>query len=83
LKPNNAASVSSQYAWPFHGVYLDAISSMRGSILPHNKLNAVAEQIFPHRLSRGLAPVVHLSTHPILGWVSRSHDAALGAREEP
>ena len=36
-----------------------------------------------HLLSRDLSPVVHLSTHPILGRVTRSHDAALGAWEEP
>jgi hypothetical protein len=36
-----------------------------------------------HRLSRDFFPVVHLSTHPILGQVTRSHDAVLGAWEEP
>jgi hypothetical protein len=83
LKLNNGGSTYSQYDWPSHDVYLDAISSIKGSIPPHNNLNAVAEQLSPNRLSRGLSPVVHLSTRPILGQVSRSHDAALGAREEP
>jgi hypothetical protein len=50
---------------------------------PHPKLSTIAEQLSPRRLSRDLPPVVHLSTRPILGRVSRSHDAALGAREEP
>src|SRR5215510_2675614 len=50
---------------------------------PHSMLSAIAEQLSPHRLSRGLAPVVHLSTRPILGQVSRSHGAARGTWEEP
>jgi hypothetical protein len=56
---------------------------MKGSMPPHSKFSAIAEQLSPHRLSRDLPPVVHLSTRPILGRVTRSHDAALGVREEP
>src|SRR5438128_8923882 len=44
--------------------------------------SSIAEQLSPHRLSRDLPPVVHLSTRPILGRVTRSHGAARGAREE-
>ena len=50
---------------------------------PHNKLSTIAEQLSPRCLSRDLPPVVHLSTRPILGWVTGSYSAALGAWEEP
>ena len=39
---------------------------------PHSKHNAVVAQLSLHRLSRRLAPVVHLSLRPILGRVTRS-----------
>jgi hypothetical protein len=46
-------------------------------------LGLFAEQLSPHRLSRDLPPVVHLSARPALGRVTRLHGAALGAREKP
>ena len=54
----------------------------RESMPLHNNRNAVAKQLSPHCLSRDLPPVLHLSTRPILGRVTRACGAALGAREE-
>ena len=48
-----------------------------------SNLNAAAEQFSSHDLSCGLPPVVHWATHPVLGRLTRSHGAALDAREEP